>query len=86
MFRIRSIVASYQRLFPDFVCDVDAELEKYRVYAEKMRPLVRDTVFYLFSALQEGRSVLVEGANAAMLDIDFGWLKFAARMWMKIIK
>lgn len=42
------------------------------MYAEKMRPLVKDTISYLHNALKEGRSILVEGANAAMLDIDFG--------------
>lgn len=42
------------------------------MYAEKIRPLVKDTISYLHNALKEGRSILVEGANAAMLDIDFG--------------
>lgn len=45
---------------------------RYREYAERLRPLVKDTISYLHTALKEGRSVLVEGANAAMLDIDFG--------------
>lgn len=44
----------------------------YRDYAERLRPLVKDTVYYMSNALKSGRSVLVEGANAAMLDIDFG--------------
>lgn len=52
--------------------DVDAELKRYKEYAEKLRPYVKDTVFYLHSALRNGKTVLVEGANAAMLDIDFG--------------
>lgn len=50
---------------------------RYRKLADKLRPLVKDTVYYLYSALREGRSVLVEGANAAMLDIDFGSLKLS---------
>lgn len=33
---------------------------------------MKDTIFYLHSALRSGKTVLVEGANAAMLDIDFG--------------
>ena len=70
--RFRTIVATYQRLFPEFLVDVDTELEKYREYAERLRPLVKDTIFYLNTALKKGNSVLVEGANAAMLDIDFG--------------
>lgn len=71
-FRFRSIVLSYQKIYPDFNVDVEAELEKYKEYAEKLRPLVKDTISYLHNALKEGRSILVEGANAAMLDIDFG--------------
>lgn len=47
---------------------------RYKVYAEKLRPLVKDTITYLHNALKEGRSILVEGANAAMLDIDFGMI------------
>uniref|UniRef100_A0A182T1X5 Adenylosuccinate synthetase n=1 Tax=Anopheles maculatus TaxID=74869 RepID=A0A182T1X5_9DIPT len=47
-------------------------LRRYREYAERLRPLVRDSVSYLHTSLKEGKSVLVEGANAAMLDIDFG--------------
>lgn len=45
---------------------------RYKEYAERLRPLVKDTITYLHNALKEGRSILVEGANAAMLDIDFG--------------
>ena len=37
-----------------------------------MRPMVRDTVFYLHQAIQEQKKIIVEGANATMLDIDFG--------------
>lgn len=70
--RFRSIVATYQRLFPGCVVDVDAELQRYKNYADNLRPYVKDTIFYLHSALRNGKTVLVEGANAAMLDIDFG--------------
>lgn len=45
---------------------------RYKAYAERLRPLVKETISYLHGALKDGRSVLVEGANAAMLDIDFG--------------
>ena len=34
--------------------------------------MVADTVYYLRSMLRGNKKVLVEGANAAMLDIDFG--------------
>jgi adenylosuccinate synthase len=59
-------------MFPQLQVDVEAELVLYRVYAERIRPYVVESVSYLHSALQKGQKVLVEGANAAMLDIDFG--------------
>lgn len=44
----------------------------FRRYSERIRPYVKETVQYLHQALKDGKKVLVEGANAAMLDIDFG--------------
>jgi len=41
-------------------------------FAARLRPLVCDTVLYVNSAVKENKKVVVEGANAAMLDIDFG--------------
>lgn len=70
--KFKSIVKIHQRLFPGCEVDVDSELQRYKDYAEKLRPYVKDTTFYLHSALRNGKTVLVEGANAAMLDIDFG--------------
>jgi len=37
-------------------------------------PLVKDTVSYLHNVLScsTGKTVIVEGANATLLDIDFG--------------
>lgn len=52
--------------------DVDAELERYRAYADIVRPMVRDTQHELNAMLARGKTVLAEGANAALLDVDFG--------------
>lgn len=59
-------------MFPSLEVDTEEELKKYEYYANELRPLVVETVGYLHSALKEGKRILVEGANAAMLDIDFG--------------
>lgn len=59
-------------MFPDLIVNVDDELAKYKKYAEKIRPFVKETVYYLDKCIKDGKKVLVEGANAAMLDIDFG--------------
>ena len=36
--------------------------------------MVKDTVVTLNTALKAGKRMLIEGANATMLDIDFGKL------------
>lgn len=59
-------------MLPDLNVDIEAELEKYKEYAEQVRPFVVETISYLNGAIKAGKMVLVEGANAAMLDIDFG--------------
>ena len=44
-----------------------------QIYAERLRPIVCDTVEYVNKALQDkNMNIVVEGANATMLDIDFG--------------
>lgn len=40
--------------------------------AERLRPFVIDSVVYIHEALATGKRILVEGANALMLDIDYG--------------
>ncbi|KAA0203765.1 hypothetical protein HAZT_HAZT003516 [Hyalella azteca] len=70
--RFRSIVASHQNMFPELKVDVEAELQRYKEFAEKLRPLVGNTIAYIHKAVRSNKRVLVEGANAAMLDIDFG--------------
>lgn len=70
--RLRNLVDSHKRMFPELKVDIEEEVAKYRVYAERIRPLVANTVAYIHKCLQEDKKVLVEGANAAMLDIDFG--------------
>ncbi|KAJ0173520.1 hypothetical protein K1T71_010669 [Dendrolimus kikuchii] len=70
--KYRTLVATYKRMFPTLEVDIESELAKYREYASQVRPMVRDTVSYLHREIKNGKKVLVEGANAAMLDIDFG--------------
>lgn len=70
--KFQGLAAMYQRMFPELKVDVEAELARYEKYAERIRPYVVESVTYLNSALRKGQKVLVEGANAAMLDIDFG--------------
>ena len=56
--------------------DVDAVVEEYLTYAERLRPYITDTRQVLWKGLEEGRTVLLEGAQATMLDMDHGTYPF----------
>ncbi len=43
---------------------------------ERLEPFITDTTSYLNGAVREGRSVLVEGAQATLLDVDHGTYPF----------
>ena len=52
--------------------DPDALAARYAEFGERLRPHVSDTVYALHDAMASGRSLLFEGANASLLDIDHG--------------
>ncbi|CAO3607466.1 unnamed protein product [Mucor hiemalis] len=70
--RFRTMVENKRKRYGNFEYDVEAELERYKELAERVRPYVIDTVPYLHEQIKAGKRILVEGANALMLDIDFG--------------
>jgi len=47
-------------------------LDNYRKYAERLRPYITDTSLLVNNALDRGQSVVFEGAQGTMLDIDHG--------------
>jgi adenylosuccinate synthase len=58
------------------VPNIEAEIERYRKYAEILRTQVIDSVTLIHEDISRGYKVLVEGANAALLDVDFGTYPF----------
>ncbi|MBZ5576331.1 MAG: adenylosuccinate synthase [Acidobacteriia bacterium] len=50
--------------------------DDYERFAERVRPMVRDTALLLNQAIADGKSVLFEGAQGTMLDIDHGTYPF----------
>jgi adenylosuccinate synthase len=72
----RKLIESLQKSYGNFPYDIAAEQEKYRAYRDQIVHLITDTNYYVYSALKEGKTLLVEGANAAMLDIDMGTYPF----------
>ncbi len=56
--------------------DVSAVVEEYLGHAERMRPYIADTRLVLAQALERGDTVLLEGAQATLLDVDHGTYPF----------
>jgi adenylosuccinate synthase len=56
--------------------DPDAVVEEYLAYAERLRPYIADTRLVLAEALERGQTVLLEGAQATLLDVDHGTYPF----------
>jgi len=68
---LRRIVASAQKRFK-FEYDVEEEIKKYQEILKIIEPMIVDGVKWINEKYNEGKKILAEGANAAMLDIDFG--------------
>ncbi len=63
-------------LFNTEPLDADKMYAEYVGAAEMMRPFVTDTALLLNQALHHGESVMFEGAQGTMLDIDHGTYPF----------
>jgi len=63
-------------LFNSEPVDADKMYTEYAAAAEKVAPFVRDTAVLLNEALRNGESILFEGAQGTMLDIDHGTYPF----------
>jgi len=63
-------------LFNSEPLDADKMYAEYAQAAEKVAPFVRDTAVLLNQALDQGESILFEGAQGTMLDIDHGTYPF----------
>jgi adenylosuccinate synthase len=50
--------------------------DQYEAFAERIRPMVCDTAVMLNQAIASGKTVLFEGAQGTMLDIDHGTYPF----------
>src|SRR5437016_11364287 len=63
-------------LFNSEPLDADKMYDEYSAAAAKIEPFVRDTAAFLNRALADGKSIVFEGAQGTMLDIDHGTYPF----------
>ncbi|KAG9080099.1 hypothetical protein FRC06_007083 [Ceratobasidium sp. 370] len=74
--KFRKLVEGRFKRYGYFEYDTEGEIIRYKEFAERLRPYVIDALTYIHKAIDEKKRVLVEGANALMLDLDFGTYPF----------
>ena len=73
---IRDNVTARNRLVQDNTMDWRPVLGELLKHAARMRPMVRDVSVLLTSEMKAGKSILFEGAQGTLLDIDHGTYPF----------
>ncbi len=66
------------------ICDIndierfnsDAIFTEYKDYAARLKPYIKNTVYYLHGVFKNKKKILFEGAQGSLLDIDFGTYPF----------
>jgi adenylosuccinate synthase len=69
---VRDNVTARNRLVQDSTMDWKPVLAQLLIHAERLRPMMRDVSVMLTQAMAAGQSILFEGAQGTLLDIDHG--------------
>jgi adenylosuccinate synthase len=69
---VRHNVAARNRIIPESTMDADQVLSELERAWQRMSPWVVDVSLFLARARQAGRSIMFEGAQGTLLDIDHG--------------
>lgn len=73
---VRENIDARNQIIKDLILDWRPVYEQCLTYGKRLRPWVGDVSLLLAEAMREDRSVLFEGAQATMLDIDHGTYPF----------
>jgi len=73
---VRDNVTARNRLVGDTTMDWKRVFDELMEQAGRMRPLIRDVSLFLAEAMRAGQSILFEGAQGTLLDIDHGTYPF----------
>lgn len=71
--KLRRLASGYAKRYGDLLkYDVEDEIARFREYRPKLAKYAIDAVPFMQSAQENNTKILVEGANALMLDLDVG--------------
>ncbi|MGE4169406.1 MAG: adenylosuccinate synthase [Candidatus Margulisiibacteriota bacterium] len=72
--RIRS--RNWEALLPNHGLDVDQIVADYVAFGERLRPFMVDTSLFVNDAIDDGKNIILEGAQGTLLDVDHGTYPF----------
>ncbi|MDD4230203.1 MAG: adenylosuccinate synthase [Dehalococcoidales bacterium] len=79
--RIKTILENknviLERIYGALPLDAVEVYQEYAAYADKLKPFIKNSVELISEAIERKELVLLEGAQGAMLDPDFGTYPFA---------
>lgn len=71
--KLRHLYSGYSKRYGDLLkYDVEEELGRFQEYRESMAKYTCDAVALVKDAQDKNLAILIEGANALMLDVDYG--------------
>ena len=65
-----------KKIYDQEELDINSIIGEYLDFDIKIDPYIKDTTLFLNQAIAEGKSVLMEGAQGALLDVDHGTYPF----------
>ncbi|KAL8278168.1 hypothetical protein RQP46_009341 [Phenoliferia psychrophenolica] len=74
--KFRTLVEGRFKRYGHFEYDTEGEIKRYKELAARLKPYVVDGPTFLHRAVADKKRILIEGANALMLDMDFGTYPF----------
>jgi adenylosuccinate synthase len=69
---VRDNVTARNRLVHDSTMEWKPVLDELLIHGERLKPMMRDVSLMLSEAMAAGKSILFEGAQGTLLDIDHG--------------
>jgi adenylosuccinate synthase len=74
--RVNAVNKVLQNLYQQPPIAVDDILKQFKKSSQKIKPFVTDTTLLLHQAVQQGKKILMEGAQGTLLDVDHGTYPF----------
>jgi len=74
--RVNAVNEILQNIYQQSPLEVDDILQQFKKSSQKIKSFITDTTLLLHQAVQQGKKILMEGAQGTLLDVDHGTYPF----------